>query len=78
MPTVLRVRRFRFHFYSDEGTEPPHIHVRAPEGEGKFWLNPIELAKNKGLAAHVLREIEDIIVEHHAYLLERYNELHRR
>lgn len=38
MPTVLRVGRFRFHFYSNEGREPPHIHVRASEGECKFWL----------------------------------------
>jgi hypothetical protein len=78
MPTVLRVRRFRFHFYSDEGNEPPHIHVRAPEGECKFWLVPIELAKNRGLALHVLSEIEDIINEHHAYLVERYHEFHNR
>jgi len=27
MPTVLRIEGFRFHFYSDEGNEPPHIHV---------------------------------------------------
>jgi len=23
---------FRFHFYSDEGNEPPHIHIAAPDG----------------------------------------------
>jgi len=28
--TVRRIGSFRFHFYSDEGTEPPHIHVRCP------------------------------------------------
>ena len=33
MPTVLRVGGFRFHFYSDEGIEPPLIHVRCAEGE---------------------------------------------
>ncbi len=27
MPTVLRIKSFRFHFYSDEGKEPAHIHV---------------------------------------------------
>ena len=31
MPTVLRIGPFRFHFYSDEGNEPPHIHVASPE-----------------------------------------------
>ena len=27
MPTVLRVRGFRFYFYSHEPNEPPHVHV---------------------------------------------------
>lgn len=27
MPTVLRIGQFRFHFYSDEGNEPAHIHI---------------------------------------------------
>jgi hypothetical protein len=49
MPTVLRIGSFRFHFYSDEGNEPPHIHVAAPDGECKFWLEPISLASNKGV-----------------------------
>ncbi|WP_300971204.1 DUF4160 domain-containing protein [Thiocapsa sp.] len=50
MPTVLRIRGFRFHFYSDEGNEPPHIHVRGAEGECKFWLDPISLARHRGMA----------------------------
>ncbi|MFM7717768.1 MAG: DUF4160 domain-containing protein, partial [Microcystis sp.] len=33
MPTVIRIGHFRFHFYSDEGSDPPHIHVRSPDGE---------------------------------------------
>ncbi len=45
MPTVLRLSRYRFHFYSNEGNEPAHIHVDTPEGECKFWLGPVELAK---------------------------------
>ena len=49
MPTVLRLSSFRFHFYSDEGNEPPHIHVATPEGECKFWLDPVRLARNKGV-----------------------------
>ncbi|MCI0750676.1 MAG: DUF4160 domain-containing protein [Flammeovirgaceae bacterium] len=32
MPTVLRIGPFRFHFYSDERNEPPHIHVETPMG----------------------------------------------
>ena len=40
MPTVLRIGSFRFHFYTDEGSGPPHIHVRTPDGDCKFWLEP--------------------------------------
>lgn len=29
MPTVLRIGRFRFFFFSNEREEPPHIHVKA-------------------------------------------------
>lgn len=44
MPTVLRVGRFRFYFFSNERQEPPHIHVKAAENEAKFWLDPVGLA----------------------------------
>ncbi|MBY0578292.1 MAG: DUF4160 domain-containing protein [Burkholderiales bacterium] len=43
MPTVLRLLGWRFHFYSDEGTEPAHIHVDT--GEGECRLEPVRLAK---------------------------------
>ncbi len=36
MPTILGIGSFRFHFYSDEGNEPPHIHAATPDGECKF------------------------------------------
>ncbi|MFV0336787.1 MAG: DUF4160 domain-containing protein [Chthoniobacterales bacterium] len=59
MPTVLRIGSFRFHFYSDEGHEPAHIHVRTLEGECKFWIDPaILLAYNRGVRRNDLREIE--------------------
>jgi hypothetical protein len=35
MPTVLRVGRYRFFFFSNENKEPPHIHIKA----GKMRLN---------------------------------------
>jgi hypothetical protein len=45
MPTVLRVRGFRFFFFSLERQEPPHIHVEAAETFAEFWLNPVALSK---------------------------------
>ena len=48
MPTVLRVGRYRFHFFSNEGQGASHIHVKAGGDQAKFWLEPIELAANYG------------------------------
>jgi hypothetical protein len=76
MPTVLRIGGLRFHFYSDEGEEPPHIHIRSGEGECKFWLEPISLARNRGIPSHQLRALERLVYEHHGLLLERYHEHH--
>ena len=78
MPTVLRVGAFRFHFYSDESREPAHIHVRSPDGECKFWLKPVCLARNRGVAAPDLRDIERLVFEHRELLLRSYHEYHNR
>ncbi len=77
MPTVLRIGAFRFHFYSDERLEPPHIHVRTPDGECKFWLDDVRLARNRGVRPHDLRAIERLVFEHRALFRERYDEFHR-
>ncbi|TCT18126.1 uncharacterized protein DUF4160 [Thiobaca trueperi] len=76
MPTVMKIGGFRFHFYSDEGAEPPHIHVRCADGECKFWLSPIALARNRGIPVHDLREIERLVFENKQILTEIYDEYH--
>ncbi len=76
MPTVLRIGPFRFHFYSDEGNEPPHIHIRSGSGDCKFWLEPVALAQNQGVAPQRLREIERLVFQHQAFLTEKYHEYH--
>lgn len=76
MPTVLRIGPYRFHFYSDEGNEPPHIHVATADGECKFWLDPIRLARNKRVPPHVVRAIEKMVFQHCDFLKERYDEFH--
>jgi hypothetical protein len=76
MPTVLRIKGVRFHFYSDEGAEPAHIHVRSGEGECKFWLSPISLARNRGIPAHQLSEIERLVFDNQQFLLEQFGDYH--
>ncbi len=74
MPTILRVGRFRFFFYSNEGQEPPHIHVKAGGDEAKFWLDPITLAANYGFNGRELTEIERLVGQHRAVFLEAWDE----
>lgn len=74
MPTVLRVGRYRLSFFSNEGNEPAHIHAKAAGNEAKFWLDPIALAANHGFKAHELNEIERVVREHWAALMEAWNE----
>jgi hypothetical protein len=76
VPTVLRIEGFRFHFYSDENNEPPHIHIASGNGECKFWLEPIMLARNIGLKPHTIRQIEKLVLQNKEFLKEKYNEYH--
>ena len=60
-PTVLRVKNYRFFFFSRE-EERPHVHVTCPDGEAKFWLEPIvALQQSVGLSGKQLRELKAIV-----------------
>ncbi len=74
MPSILRHGRYRFVFFSNEGNEPPHIHVKADRNEAKFWLEPVALAANYGFKAHELTEIERLVRQYKATLLEAWYE----
>ena len=74
MPVALRVKGYRFFFFSLEGHEPPHIHVEQAERFAKFWLNPVSLAKSRGFRSGELSEIQKIVEETRDTLLEKWNE----
>ena len=74
MQTVMKLGSYRFHFYSDEGNEPPHIHVETSDGECKFWLDTVRLARNKGVSPQSIRQIERIIFEYHDFLESKFHE----
>ena len=74
---MLRLGGFWFHFYSHEPGEPAHIHVRNADVECKFWLDPIRLASNRGVAPHDVRQVERLVFEYQAFLLAKYHEYHR-
>ena len=64
MPTILRVGRFRFFFYSNDRAEPAHVHVEAGDGTAKFWLDPVRLAASRGIARHELSRLQQFVVDH--------------
>lgn len=74
MPTVLRIGRFRFYFFSNERQEPPHIHVKAAANQAKFWLTPRQLAANYGFSSRELNELERLVEENESFFLEVWNE----
>jgi hypothetical protein len=78
MPTVLRLLNWRFHFYSDEGNEPPHIHVDTGDGECKFWLVPVRLARSHRVDGVELRRIETTVFEYETFFLEKWHEFFGR
>ena len=42
-----------------------HVHVLAPDGEAKYWIEPdIELAQNHHFGSSELKRIERLIRDH--------------
>jgi hypothetical protein len=74
MPTVLRVKGYRFFFFSLEGQEPPHVHVEAAEKFAKFWLTPVSLAKSRGFRSGELTEIQRLVEENRDLFEEKWHE----
>src|SRR5205814_142168 len=64
MPTVLRTGPYRLFFFSDEGTELPHVHVARDDLLAKFWLRPVRIASNHGFPPRELRRIHRIVTQH--------------
>lgn len=74
MPTILRSGPYRFHFYSNERGEPPHVHVQREQFFAKFWLNPVTLTSSIRFASHELRTIQRIVEDYRDDFLEAWNE----
>ena len=74
MPTVLRIGSARFFFFSNEGREPPHVHVEQAGSVAKFWLDPVSLAAKGRFRGRELRRLEREVVEHQREFLEAWRE----
>lgn len=72
-PTVLRVERYRFFFFSNEGHEAPHVNVQDAEKLAKVWLDPVRLAGSTGFVPPELTRVRRLVVEHQEMLLEAWH-----
>jgi len=76
MPEVFRKYGFVFFFYSNEGQEPIHVHVRKAGGFAKFWLEPVELDFSQGMKTSEIQQAEVIILQFREQIIEKWNEVH--
>lgn len=74
MPTVIIKDGFRFFFFSNEGLEPPHIHVELAEGYAKYWLDPIVLAFSVGFNSRQLSRIRNLVVENQELFIHAWHD----
>jgi hypothetical protein len=74
VPVVLRWGPYRAFFYSNEGDEPAHVHVRAGDKEAKFWLHDLSVAINLGFRQHELGPIIGHLRAHRDELMDRWND----
>jgi hypothetical protein len=63
-PTIFRIGRYRFYFFSRE-EERIHVHIVSPEGEAKFWIEPIvSLANYTGFSKRQLAQLQKLVEKH--------------
>lgn len=74
MPTVFRKNGWRFFFYSMENDEPPHVHVRKGDAEGKVWLDSLEFAYKYQYSNADRRFVIETVRENAEALLEAWHE----
>ena len=56
---------FRFGFFSNEGNEPPHVHVTKGDGMAKFWLKEeVELAECYNFKKQEVKRAWELVTKH--------------
>lgn len=73
-PTVHRERGFRFFFFSNEGSEPAHIHVEKGDGYAKIWLDGFRFAEVEGFDPGELRWLVETVRSNESRFRSAWNE----
>jgi len=74
MPTVLRSGPYRAFFYAGDRHEPPDVHVEQDRSKAKYWLEPVVLECSSGFSRSELMDIDRLISEQQAVLLEKWHD----
>lgn len=80
MPKAIdNVEGYKFFFYSNEGNEPPHIHVRKGDGSAKFWLQPsVDLVEYYGFKFQEIKKAWNLVEKNKQKILKSWNEYFKR
>ena len=71
-PTIFRVGNYRFYFFSRE-EKRIHIHVVSPDGEAKFWVEPIvALVTYTGFSKRQLGRLQKKVEEHKSEIVKAW------
>jgi len=74
MPTILRIDGFRFFFYSNEGNEPPHVHVEKGDGWGKYWIDPVSKNYMYNFTPKEEKRVDQIVRDEQDNFKNKWNE----
>ena len=74
MPTIARIGPYRVFFFSNEGDEPPHVHIQHERKLAKFWLEPPALESSSEFAAHELTRLETLVHENRVRFLSAWRD----
>lgn len=78
MPTILRLGKYRFFFFSGEENEPVHIHVESGDDYAKFWLTPVQVARSVGYGAKELNRLRKLVIQHRRHFKGKWHEYFER
>ncbi len=74
MPTALRHGPYAFVFFSSNGIEPIHVHVKRDRAIAKYWLEPVALANNRGFKNAELKKVAKLVEQFRLPLIEAWND----
>ena len=82
MPPILLLLGWRLFFYTNEGSEPIHIHAKKGDMECKFWLDvesfDSALAYSYNMTPRATKEIRRIIFGHFDYIVDQWQDFQSR